>query len=137
MVEQKIKKAVFLMFIPALLNLSLTCHFFTSQGKSEFLGYLTGTLLSILFSIIWILQTGKGVNSSFIKLLKITFFGFTGKIAVFCFMVFGGYLFWNFNRFYFTGAFLLGTIIALVIEVWFLFTMFKIGKKENSKARQN
>ncbi|MCP4133438.1 MAG: hypothetical protein GY754_20890 [bacterium] len=125
---QKYKKAILLMFIPAAINLAISIYFFQTKGWPQFQGYLIGTALCVIFSLSWVLQANKGLKSNFMVLLKLTFFGFLVKLAIFCLFLFGGYLLLGIDRFYFAGAFLLGTVMSLVIEVWFFLSLVKVGK---------
>ncbi len=125
----KYKKALILTLIPSVLNLSLSCYVFLNMGIPEFKGYLTGTALCIVLLIIWLIQVRKCIDANAIVLFKLTFGSFIVKFFLFLVVAFGGYMLFNFSRVYFSIAFLIGTILSIIIEVWFYISLIKTGRQ--------
>ena len=71
--EKKYKVAVMLSFIPAFINIAVLAYGFFNFAEPQFLGYLMGTILAIVLSIIWLIQVRETAGSHAIKLFKITF----------------------------------------------------------------
>lgn len=128
--EVKAKKAVFLMCIPVAFNAAVSVYLFQGGVTPAFQGYVTGTVLSAVFSFFWIWQVKKGIASNPMVMLKVTFWGFLLKLSVLALVTFGGYKLVSFNRVYFAAAFLAGVVLSLLVEVWFYFSLVKAAGKK-------
>lgn len=128
--EVKVKKAVFLMCIPAVINTAVSVFLFLKGNNAVFQGYVTGTVLSAIFSFFWIWQVKKGIVSNPMVMLKVTFWGFLLKLSVLMLVTFGGYRLVPFDRVYFAIAFLIGILLTVLVEVWFYFSLVNSAKEE-------
>jgi len=123
--EKKYKAAVALNCIPALVNLVVSGYVFFNFTGLQFAGYLTGTILGILLSIMWLMQVRKAFGSHAIKLLKITFKGFFVKFIVFIIFIFGVYNLVIFSRTFFAISFFIALLLNAIIELWFYASLTK------------
>ncbi len=126
-----LKKVTTLLLIPAVVNSAIAVYVFVTSGNGDFKGYIIGTVLSILLSYLWIWQIRKGIELNFIVLLKRTFWGFLIKLIVLFVVMFGGYKLILFNKFYFAFAFLLGSLLCVIIEIWYYLSIIKSDRDEN------
>lgn len=117
--EKKYKTAVVLNFIPAIVNIIISGYIFFNFTRPEFSGYLIGTILGVLLSVLWLIQVRKAFGSHAIKLLKITFKGFFVKFFVFILFIFGVYSLYKFSRTFFAASFFIALALSAVIELWF------------------
>ena len=123
--EKKYKVAVALNVLPAIVNLSVSGYGFFNFTNLQFSGYLTGSILGILLSVMWLVQVKKAFGTHAIKLLKITFKGFFVKIIVFIVFIVGVYNLVNFSRIYFAISFFIALLISAIIELWFYASLIK------------
>jgi len=123
--ENKYKVAVALNCIPALVNIAGSVYVFFNFTGFQFSGYLTGTVLGILLSVMWLLQVKKAFGSHAIKLLKVTFKAFFIKFIVFIIFIAGLYNLYNFSRTFFAAAFFIALSLSAVIEIWFYASLNK------------
>ena len=130
--EVKLKKAVFMMCIPAVITIAVSVYLFVTAGGAPFQGWVTGTVLGILFSFFWVWQVKKGIASNPMVMLKVTFWGFLLKLLVLFLVTFGGYRLIPFDRMYFAGAFVFAVFASVLVEIWFYFSLVKEGKKDDS-----
>ena len=126
--EKKYKVAVILSFIPALINIAVLAYGFLNFTEPQFIGYLMGTILAIVLSLIWLIQVRKAAGSHAIKLFKITIKGFLIKFLVFLLIITGIYTFVNFSREFFAASFFLALFLSAVIELWFYSSINKEAK---------
>lgn len=115
---KNLKIAFFLMLITAGINTLAGGALYWKAGVPEFRGYITGTLLSLFLSILWVLGARKGMKSNTMVLLGITLGGFPLRLALLGLFAFGGLYLFKMSTMYFAIAFLIGTIISLIIEIW-------------------
>ncbi|HOO72577.1 MAG TPA: hypothetical protein PK926_12515 [Spirochaetota bacterium] len=131
--QKKFKKAIILMITTVGLNLGLSVCSLVFKGSTEFKGYLSGTLLSMVFSILWVFMVRKVSFSNPMVLFSLSLGSFPIKILVFAIFAFGGLLLFQMNQMYFGMAFLLGTVISLIIEVWFIITVNRIIRESKGE----
>ena len=117
--ENKYKVAAALSMLPALINSAVCFYGFFSFGNLQFRGYLIGTILGVILSVMWLVQVRKAFGTHAIKLLSITFSGFFIKFVVFLIFIAGVYNLINFSRIYFAISFFVALMISAVIELWF------------------
>jgi hypothetical protein len=117
--EKKYKVAAALNTLPALVNIAVCGYGFFYFGNIQYRGYVIGTILSIILSILWLMQVKKALGTHAIKLLSITFTWFFIKFAVFLIFIAGVYYLINFSRTYFAISFFIALFISAVIELWF------------------
>lgn len=117
--ETKYRMAVIFNFIPAAVNVFVTVWFFVSFTSAEFRGYLLGTLLGIILSIIWLVQVRKASGSHAIKLLKLTYKWFFVKFIVLVVFIAGVYYLIEFSRIWFVVSFFVALAMSAVVELWF------------------
>jgi len=117
--ESKYKVAAALSMLPALVNSAVCFYGLFSFNSLQFRGYLIGTILGIILSVMWLIQVRKALGTHAIKLLTITFSGFFIKFAVFLIFIAGVYYLINFSRIYFAISFFIALMISAVIELWF------------------
>jgi len=125
--KEKFRNAVILMFVPFVINVLVTVMCAMTRGSSEFRGYLAGTLLSLMFSLIWVFMARKVSESNIMVLFTLSLGSFPIKILIFAIFAFGGLYIFEINQMYFGFSFLFGTIITLVIEVWFIISVNKLN----------
>lgn len=123
--DTKYKMAAFFHIVPAAVNIAGTVYFFNRPDIYHFRGYLLGTVLGIILSIIWLFQVKKALGTHAIRLLKITFTGFMIKLLFFIIFIAGVYYFFVFSRTYFAMAFFLAVFISAIIELWFYASLIK------------
>ncbi len=118
------------MFIFAIINSIIggLCYLFI--GDPQFKGYLTGTALSFVLSMLWVLGARQGMKSNTMVLLTITLGGYPVRLLILALFAFGGLYIIKMDITYFAIAFLIGTILSLVVEVWFFNSMSIPGKKK-------
>jgi len=126
--NEQIKKLQRFIHLPVLINLIISVYCFVSIGHSQFLGYIIGVVLCYLLSIVWFFQVKKGVSANAFSLFKLIFGGFILKVAFFLIFIFIVFQIYSFNRYYFSAAFLIGTLLSLVMEVKFYFSIINLGK---------
>lgn len=117
--EKKYKTAVALSMLPAVVNISVCFYGLFNFSALQFRGYLLGTTLGIILSVMWLFQVRRAFGSHAIKLLSITFSGFFIKFVVFFIFIAGVYYLINFSRLYFAVSFFVALLIGAVIELWF------------------
>lgn len=117
--ENKYKVAAALCMIPAVVNSAVCAYGFFNFGNLQFRGYLIGTILGIILSVMWLVQVRKAFGTHAIKLLSITFSGFFIKFLVFLIFIAGVYNLINFSRTYFAISFFIALLISAIIELWF------------------
>jgi len=123
--EKKYKMAVALNALPALVNISVSGYGYFNFTAFQLSGYIIGTVLGILLSVLWLLQVKKAMGSHAIKLLKLTFKGFFVKFIVFVIFITGIYNLVNFSRTFFALSFFIALFISAVIELWFYASLIK------------
>jgi len=121
--QNKIKLAVFLMSIPVILNVIGCFLSFFGFGQLQFIGYLTGTLLSMFFSIIWILILKKVADTNAMALFAYSLGSFPVKLILFAIFALTGHYVLKMSLLFFGIAFLFGVVSSLIIEVWFMFSL--------------
>ncbi len=129
--EKKFKTAFILMMIPVAINIAGTILCALYLGRAEFKGYLAGTLLSLFFSVFWLVMARKITLSNIMVLFTVSLGSFPVKIVLFAVFALGGLYVLKMDQIYFGISFLLGTILSLVIEVWFILAVNKL--KINSR----
>lgn len=117
--EKKYKAAVALSLLPAVVNIAVCFYGSFNFGALQYRGYLIGTILGIILSVMWLIQVRKAFGTHAIKLLSITFSGFFIKFAVFFVFIAGVYYLINFSRMFFAISFFIALIFSAVIELWF------------------
>lgn len=123
--EKKYKIAAALSSIPALVNISISGYGYLNFSTYQLSGYLIGTVLGILISVIWLIQVKKALGSHAIKLLKLTFIGFFIKFIVFVIFITAVYNQINFSRTFFALSFFIALSLSAVIELWFYASLIK------------
>lgn len=117
--EEKYKMAAAFHVIPAIVNIAGSVYVLSNQDMMRSRGYIIGTVLGIILSIIWLLQVKKAMGAHALKLIKITFSAFLVKVMFFLVFIAGVYRFFPFSRTYFAMAFFIAMFISAVIELWF------------------
>lgn len=123
------KKVAGLHVIPAVINIAGSVFVFLNYTSPEFTGYISGTLLGIILSIIWIMQINKAASSHAIRLMKITFKGLLVKVAVFLVYMAVIYALLEFSIVFFAASFFIALFLSAIIEIWFYSTLIKQNKK--------
>ena len=123
--EKKYKVAVILSLIPGLINIAVLVYGFLNFTKHQITGYLIGTILAIVLSVIWLIQIKGTPGSHAIKLFKITIKGFLIKLIVFIIFITGIYYCVDFDRKFFAASFFLALFLGAIIELWFYSSMSK------------
>jgi hypothetical protein len=129
-----IKSVIFICF-PILMNIGITVYCFNNRSISEFKGYFLGTMLSMFFSLVWIFIARKAVTSNIMVMFIVTLASFPVKIIMLAIIALGGLFFLDMNKIFFGGSFLLGTILSLFVEVWFLITANRFQRKLRSDMK--
>ncbi len=125
-----LKKAVIFVAIITAVNLGISALFYFFRNLSEFKGFMTGTILNLVFSALWVFGARKGMRSNTLVLLMITLGGFPVRLGVLAVFAFGGLYLFQMDTTMFAVSFLIGTIASLIVEVWFFNTLrFTDGKK--------
>ena len=127
---KNLKIAFLFISLFAVINLSISGACYLFIGMTEFKGYLVGTTLSYLLSLLWVLGARKGMKSNTMVLLGITLGGFPVRLALLGLFAFGGLYIIKMSTMHFAIAFLVGTILSLVVEIWFFNTMTMPGRKK-------
>jgi hypothetical protein len=122
-------KAVILICLPIVLNIAITVYCFFNRSLPEFKGYFLGTMLSMFFSLVWIVIARKAITSNIMVMFTVTLASFPIKIMLLAVIALGGLFLLNMNQVFFGGSFLLGTILSLFVEVWFLITANRLQRK--------
>ncbi|OHD66485.1 MAG: hypothetical protein A2176_03850 [Spirochaetes bacterium RBG_13_51_14] len=122
-------KTVILICLPIMLNIAITVYCFLNRSLPEFKGYFIGTMLSMFFSFVWVFIARKAIISNIMVMFTITLASFPIKIIFLAIIALGGLFLLKMNHIYFGFAFLLGTILSLFIEVWFLISANKLQRK--------
>jgi hypothetical protein len=128
-------KAVILVCLPIILNIGITVYCFNNRSLSEFKGYFLGTMLSMFFSLVWIFIARKAVTSNIMVMFTVTLASFPIKIVMLAIIALGGLFFLDMNQIFFGGSFLLGTILSLFVEVWFLITANRFQRKLKTEIK--
>ena len=128
-------KAVILICIPITLNIAITVYCFTSRSLPEFMGYFLGTLLSMFFSLVWVFIARKAITSNIMVMFTVTLASFPIKIFFLAIIALGGLFLMDMNQIFFGTSFLLGTILSLFVEVWFLITANRLQRKIKSELK--
>ncbi len=128
--EKKYKLAVILNIIPAMINILASVYLFFNFSPMQFSGYVTGTILGIILSAIWLIQVRKAFGSHAVKLLKITFKGFFVKIVLFIIFIIGVYNLFTFSRIFFAISFFIALLLSAVIELWFYASLINDNDKK-------
>lgn len=123
--EEKYKMAAAFHVIPALINISGSVYLFSRQDMMRFSGYVTGTILGIILSVIWLMQVKKVMGTHALRLIKITFKAFLVKVLFFFIFIVGVYNLFKFSRSYFAMAFFIAVFMSAVIELWFYASIVK------------
>lgn len=113
-----------------LINSAISGYCYLRMGDPEFKGYATGTALSFVLSILWVLGARKGLKSNTMVLLSITLGGFPLRLLILGLFAYGGLYLMKMNTMYFSIAFLLGTVLSLIVEIWFFNAMTVSLKKK-------
>ncbi|HPV96581.1 MAG TPA: hypothetical protein PLZ78_01995 [Spirochaetota bacterium] len=127
---KNLKIAFLFISLFAVINLSISGACYLFIGMTEFKGYVVGTALSYLLSLLWVLGARKGMKSNTMVLLGITLGGFPVRLALLGLFAFGGLYIIKMSTMHFAIAFLVGTILSLVVEIWFFNTMTIPGRKK-------
>lgn len=127
------KKAALLLIIPFFINVIISMIIFQLGEKIHFIGYLTGTVTSACLSVIWLFQVKNRGSSNILNFMKIMLKGYAVKIISLIALLIGGYLLFNFHRFYFIIAFFLGTFASIAVEVWYYISV----SKNRERVREN
>lgn len=114
----------------AIINFIISGICYKSIGMAQFKGYAIGTFLSFVLSLIWILGAIKGIKSNTMVLLSITLGGFPVRLIILGVFAYGGIYIARMNTMYFAIAFLMGTILSLIVEIWFFNTISVSTKKK-------
>jgi hypothetical protein len=125
-----LKKAFLWIFVFTLINAAASGWCYLRLGDPEFKGYATGTALSFILSVLWVLGAKKGLKSNTMVLLSITLGGFPVRLLILALFAYGGLYLMKMNTMYFSIAFLLGTVLSLIIEIWFFNAMSVSLKKK-------
>ncbi|MBP7586241.1 MAG: hypothetical protein KBA61_19515, partial [Spirochaetes bacterium] len=110
---ENLKKAVRYFILVTGINLAVSATIFYLKGRPEFMGYLVGTVVNVVFVAIWYLGARKGIKANSLMLLLITVGGFPIRLGILILFAFGGLYLFQMNTIYFAIAFLVGTIFSL------------------------
>jgi hypothetical protein len=127
---KNLKKAFILMTVFAALNALIGGACYLWIGMAPFRGYMTGTALSFILSILWVLGAKKGMKANTMVLLTITLGGYPVRLLILGVFAFGGLYLIQMDTTYFALSFLVCTILSLIVEVWFFNTMTMPTKKK-------
>jgi hypothetical protein len=128
-------KAVVLICIPIILNIAISVYCFTNRSLPEFRGYFLGTMLSMFFSLVWVFIARKAITSNIMVMFTVTLASFPIKIFLLAIIALGGLFLLEMNQIFFGTSFLLGTILSLFVEVWFLIIANRLQRKLKSEAK--
>ena len=121
--QKLFKKAAFLSFIPAAVNLAVSIFLLKTKTPYIFNGYIMAAVLCFLLSLVWLWKVKKGISANFMILLKFVFSLLGLKFFVFLIFMYGVFNYFSFDRMFFALAFLIATLPAIIIEVWFYLAM--------------
>lgn len=122
-------KSVILICFPIILNVAITVYCFYNRSLPEFKGYFLGTMLSMFFSVVWIFIARKAITSNIMVMFTVTLASFPIKIVLLAIIALGGLFLLDMNQIFFGGSFLLGTILSLFVEVWFLISANRLQRQ--------
>ncbi len=128
-------KATILICLPIILNIAISVYCYFNRSLPEFKGYFLGTMLSMFFSLVWIFIARKAIVSNIMVMFTVTLASFPIKILFLAIIALGGLFFLGMDQIFFGGSFLLGTILSLFVEVWFLITANKLQRKLKFAAK--
>ena len=131
--EDKFRKAFLLMLIPAIINIAASVYCYFNFNPYQFAGYLTGTILGIVFSALWLWMIKRVTVSNPFKVFKVTTLLFPVKLLVFVIVAFGSSLLMNIDQIFFGIAFLIATILTLIVEVRFVLSINRIHAEKRKK----
>ncbi len=129
-----LKKAVIFSALITAANLAISFALLSMKGGSEFRGYLAGTILNAIFVLLWVFGARRGIKSNTMVLLLITLGGFPLRLGILLLFAFGGLYVFQMDIFFFALSFLVGTILSLMIEVWF-FSSLRLSDTDKIKAK--
>jgi hypothetical protein len=133
--ERIYKKAVILSSLPVILNAGISVYCYFRASVPQFEGYFVGTLLVMFFSFVWIAITRKVLVSNIMVLFTVSLVSFPVKIIFLAIIAFGGLFILKMDTFYFGVSFLLGTLLSLFVEVWFLIAANRFIRKHRSRLK--
>jgi len=128
-------KAVKLICLPIILNVAIAVYCFLNRSLPEFKGYFLGTMLSMFFSLVWVFIARKAITSNIMVMFTVTLASFPIKIFFLAVIALGGLFLLDMNQIFFGTSFLLGTILALFVEVWFLIAANRLQRKLKSELK--
>lgn len=134
LMARKFRIAVILMLVPVFINLALTVLCYLNYATPQFKGYFVGTFLSMFFSLIWIFMARKISLSNIMVLFTLSLGLFPVKLILFALFAFGGLYLLQMNQLFFGFSFLLGTVLSLFVEVWFVLSVNKLYIKRKASA---
>ncbi len=117
------RKALYPIAIATLVNFGIALLCLKYRGIAAFLGYLTGTTASATLSFLWLLGALRGMRSNILVLLTVTLAGFILRVVILAIFALGGYFIFRMNYTFFALSFLAGTLVSLIVEVWFFNTV--------------
>jgi hypothetical protein len=133
--ERIYKKAVILISLPVILNAGISVYCYYKASVTQFEGYFIGTLLVMFFSFVWIAITRKVLISNIMVLFTVSLVSFPIKIIFLAIIAFGGLFILRMDTFYFGVSFLLGTLLSLFVEVWFLIAANRFIRKHKTRLK--
>lgn len=128
-------KATILICLPIILNIAITVYCYSNRSIPEFKGYFLGTMLGMFFSLVWIFIARKAIVSNIMVMFTVTLASFPIKIIFLAIIALGGLFFLGMDQIFFGGSFLIGTILSLFVEVWFLISANKLQRKLKLAAK--
>jgi hypothetical protein len=128
-------KAVILICLPIILNIAITVYCFSSRSLTEFKGYFLGTMLSMFFSFVWVFIARKAIVSNIMVMFTVTLASFPVKIIFLAVIALGGLFLLQMDQIFFGASFLLGTILSLFVEVWFLISANRMQRKIKTEMK--
>lgn len=128
-------KAVILICLPIILNVAIAVYCFLNRSLPEFKGYFLGTMLSMFFSLVWVFIARKAITSNIMVMFTVTLASFPIKIFFLAVISLGGLFLLDMKQIFFGTSFLLGTILTLFVEVWFLITANRLQMKIKSELK--
>lgn len=94
-------------------------------------------MLSMFFSLVWVFIARKAIVSNIMVMFTVTLASFPIKIVFLAIIALGGLFLMNMDQIFFGSSFLLGTILSLFVEVWFLITANKMQRKLKSGLKRS
>jgi len=128
-------KAVILICLPIILNIAIMVYCFATRSLAEFKGYFLGTMLSMFFSLVWVFIARKAITSNIMVMFTVTLASFPIKIFFLAAIALGGLFLLDMNLIFFGTSFLLGTILTLFVEVWFLIMANRLQRRLKSELK--